>query len=76
MKIERSSMVSVLFKDIKKGDVFIEDEGHICMKTEHLFTDSDDLTVNAVTLDSGDLFFIENDNFVWLPKSAKLIVEE
>lgn len=72
MKIERNSKVSVLFKDIKKGDVFIDNEGDVCMKTERLFGNN----VNAVTLDFGNLCFIEDDDFVWLPKSAKLIVEE
>lgn len=72
MKIERNSKISVRFKDIKKGDVFIDNEGDVCMKTERLFENN----VKAVTLDSGDLFSIEDDDFVWLPKSAKLIVEE
>lgn len=76
MKIERKSMASVLFRDIKKGDVFIDDEGDVCMKIEHLFIDSDNLNINAITLGSGILFSIEVNNFVWLPKSAKLIVED
>lgn len=76
MKIERNSKVCILFKDVKRGDVFIDDEGDVCMKIEHLCIDSEDLNVNAVTLGSGDPFFIENDDFVWLPKSAKLIVED
>lgn len=76
MKIERNSKISVRFKDIKRGEVFIDDEGDVCMKIEQLLMDSDSLNINAVTLDSGDLFFIKDDDFVWLPNSAKLIVEE
>ena len=72
MKIERNSKISVRFKDIKKGDVFIDDDGDVCMKTERLFENN----VNAVLLESGVLLFIEDDDFVWLPNSAKLIVEE
>lgn len=76
MKIERNSKVSILFKDLKKGDVFIDGEGDVCMKIERLFLDSIGQNANAITLDFGDLFYIDNDSFVWLPKSAKLIVEE
>lgn len=76
MKIDRKVMSSIRFKDIEKGDVFIDDDGDVCMKTEHLLMDSDNLNVNAVTLNFGDLFFIEDDNFVWLPKFVKLTVED
>lgn len=76
MRIERDSKISAYFKEFKKGEVFIDDEGDVCMKIEHLLMDSGNLNVNAVTLDSGDLFFIEDDDIVWLPKSAKLIIEE
>lgn len=76
MKIDRKVMTSVLFKDIEKGDVFIDDDGDVCMKTEYLCVDDESRNVNAVTLNFGDLFFIEDDNFVWLPKFAKLTVED
>lgn len=76
MKIERKTMTSVLFKNIKKGDVFINDNGDVCMKTECLFMDDVNLHVNAVTLNFGDLFFNEDNNSVWIPKFAKLTVEE
>lgn len=76
MKIERNSKVCVLFKDVKIGDVFIDDEGDVCMKTDRLLSDSNNLNVNAVTLDFGSSLFIGNDDFVWIPQSAKLIVEE
>ena len=76
MKIERKSKVCILFKEVKKGDVFIDDEGDVCMKTEHLSLIEDAPDVNAVLLESGVLFFIEDDDFVWLPNSVKLIVEE
>lgn len=76
MKIDRKVMKSVLFKNVEKGDVFIDDDGDVCMKTECLFMDGEDRSVNAVTLNFGDLFFIEDNNFVWLPKSAKLTVED
>lgn len=76
MKIERNAKVSILFKDLKKGDVFIDREGDVCMKIERLFVDSISQNVNAITLDFGDLFYIEDDSFVWLPRSAKLVVEE
>lgn len=76
MKIDRKVMSSVLFKNVEKGDVFIDDEGDVCMKTEHLLMDNDNLNVNAVTLTFGDLFFIEDDDLVWLPNSAKLMVED
>lgn len=76
MKIDRKVMSSVLFKNVEKGDVFIDDDGDVCMKTECLFMDSEDRSVNAVTLNFGDLFFIEDNNFVWLPKFAKLTVED
>ena len=72
MKIDRKVMSSVRFKDVKRGDVFIDDEGDVCMKTERLFEN----IINAVTLDSGDLFSIKDDDLVWLPNSAKLIVKE
>lgn len=76
MKIDRKVMSSIRFKDIEKGDVFIDDDGDVCMKTECLFVDSVRQNVNAVTLNFGDLFFIEDDNFVWLPKFTKLTVED
>ena len=76
MKIERKSKISILFKDLKGGDIFIDYDGDVCMKTEFLLKDDANLRINAVTLNSGVLFFNEDDNFVWLPNSAKLIVEE
>ena len=76
MKIERNSKVCVPFKDLKIGDVFIDDDRDVCMKTEYLFADDEILKTNAVTLNFGALFFIKDDYLVWLPKSAKLIVEE
>ena len=76
MKIERNSKISVRFKDIKRGDVFIDDEGDVCMKTEHLSSIKDAPDVNAVLLESGVLFFIEDDDFVWLPTSIKFTIEE
>ena len=76
MKIERKTKVSVLFKNLGKGDVFIDDEGDVCMKTEHLSSISDAPDVNAVLLESGVLFFIEDDDFVWLPTSIKFTIEE
>lgn len=76
MKIDRKVMSSIRFKDIEKGDVFIDDDGDVCMKTEYLFVGSADQNVNAVTLNFGDLFFIEDDDLVWLPKFAKLTVED
>lgn len=76
MKIDRKVMSSILFKDIEKGDVFIDDDGDVCMKTECLFVDNAGQNVNAVTLTFGDLFFIEDDDLVWLPNSDKLMVED
>ena len=76
MKIERKTMVSVPFKDLKIGDVFINNDGDVCMKTEYLFKDDVDLQVNTVTLDFGALLFNEDNNFVWVPKFAKLTLEE
>ena len=76
MKIERTSKASILFKDLKKGDVFIDCDGDVSMKIERLFSDCIGQNVNAITLDFGDSFYVEDDSFVKLPNSAKLIVEE
>ena len=70
MKIERKSGQSIIFKELKDGDIFIDIDGGVCMKVKA------SERPNTVTLEYGILFHIDDNEVVRLPKSAKLIVEE
>lgn len=76
MKIERKDKQAVLyFGEIEEGTVFISCDGDVCMKTGYI-KDNDGLEeCNAVILETGELVFFEDHEFVTLPASAKLVIE-
>ena len=76
MKIERKDKQATLyFGEIGEGTVFISGDGNVCMKTDHV-RDSDNIEeCNAVILETGELVFFEDHEFVTLPASAKLVIE-
>ena len=76
MKIERKDkQITLYFREIEEGTVFIHCEGDVCMKTGY-FKDSDgNEECNAVILETGEFAFFEGYEFVNLPISAKLVVE-
>ena len=76
MKIERKDkQVTLYFREIEEGTVFISGDGDVCMKTSH-FKDSDgNEECDAVILETGEFVFFEGYEFVILPMSAKLVIE-
>lgn len=76
MKIERKDKQAILyFDEIKEGTVFISCDGDVCMRTGYI-KDSDNVEeYNTVLLETGELTFFEDHEFVTLPASAKLVVE-
>ena len=76
MKIERKDkQVTLYFGEIKEGTVFISCDGDVCMRTSY-FKDSDgNEECNSVILETGEMVFFEDHEFVTLPVSAKLVIE-
>lgn len=70
MKIERVSGRSIVFKELESGEIFIDKDGDVCMKMKV------NEKPNAITLDYGIVFPVDNNEVVRLPKSAKLILED
>ena len=76
MKIERKDKQTTLyFREIEEGTVFIHCEGDVCMKTSYIKDNDGNEECNAVILETGELTFFEDDEFVTLPASAKLVIE-
>ena len=76
MKIERNDYAPVCrFDLIADGDVFIDSEGDVCLKTENIQSDDNYHCYNAIVLDSGEVVFFEPSERITLPRSAKLIIE-
>lgn len=77
MKIERKDKQTTLyFREIEEGTVFIScDDGDICMKTGYIKDNDGNEECNAVILETGELVFFEEYEFVILPASAKLVIE-
>ena len=76
MKIERKDKkVTLYFREIEEGTVFIHCDGDICMKTDYIKDNDSNEEYNAVILETGKLVFFEGYEFVTLPVSAKLVIE-
>lgn len=76
MKIERKDKrVTLYFREIEEGTVFISGDGDVCMKTGYIKDNDGNEECNAVILETGELTFFEGYEFATLPTSAKLIVE-
>ena len=76
MKIERKDKQAILyFREIEEGTVFISGDGDICMKTGYIKDNDGNEECNAVLLETGELVFFEDHEFVILPASAKLVIE-
>lgn len=76
MKIERKDkQVTLYFKEIEEGTVFISCDGDVCMRTGYIKDDDNNEECNAVILETGELVFFEDYEFVTLPTSAKLMIE-
>ena len=76
MKIERKDKQAILyFGEIEEGTVFISCDGDVCMRTGYVKDNDNVEEYNAVLLETGELTFFEDHEFVTLPASAKLVVE-
>ena len=76
MKIERKDKrVTLYFREIEEGTVFIHCDGDVCMKTGYIKDNDGNEEYNAVILETGELTFFEGYEFVTLPVSAKLVIE-
>ena len=76
MKIERKDKQAILyFREIEEGTVFISGDGDICMKTGYIKDNDGNEECNAVLLETGELVFFEDHEFVTLPANAKLVIE-
>ena len=76
MKIEwKDKQTTLYFREIEEGTVFIHCEGDVCMKTGYIKVNDSVEECNAVLLETGELTFFEDHEFVTLPASAKLVVE-
>ena len=76
MKIERKDKQATLyFGEIEEGTVFIADDDFTCMKTSYIKDNDCNEEYNTVILETGELIFFEDHEFVTLPASAKLTIE-
>lgn len=76
MKIERKDKQAILyFGEIEEGTVFISNDGDVCMRTAYIKDNDSAEEYNAVLLETGEMTFFEDHEFVTLPASAKLVVE-
>lgn len=76
MKIERKDQQTILyFGEIEEGTVFISCDGDVYMRTGYIKDNDSVEECNAVLLETGELTFFEDHEFVTLPASAKLVVE-
>ena len=76
MKIELKDKRAILyFGEIEEGTVFISCDGDVCMRTGYIKDNDSVEECNAVLLETGELTFFEDHEFVTLPASAKLVVE-
>lgn len=76
MKIERKDkQVTLYFREIEEGTVFISCDGDVCMRTGYIKDNDGIEQYDAVILETGELVFFDNHEFVMLPVSAKLVIE-
>lgn len=76
MKIERKDkQTTFYFREIEEGTVFISGDGDVCMKTGYIKDNDGNEECNAVILETGELTFFEDHEFVTLPVSTKLVIE-
>lgn len=73
MKIEYAKTSKQKFGDLKVGAVF-ECSDAICMKTEEINCDPCPMTINAVTLVSGEYRYFEDFDIVTV-HNCKLVIE-
>ena len=67
MKIIDNRKKELMFKDLIKGDVFIDTDNNVLMKTA-LYT--------VVSLDNGEVFDMPAEESVILLKKVKLVIED
>ena len=74
MKIEKKSVANVIpFKDVLGGVVFKDKNGAVCMKFESNYQGKFDVIHrNAINLDTGSLYFYDNDEEVEILEDAVL----
>lgn len=76
MKIERKNKQATLyFREIEEGTVFISGDDVTCMKTIYIKDNDCNEEYNTVILETGELIFFEDHEFVTLPVSARLVIE-
>lgn len=70
MRIFDKRKPSLIFSELEQGDVFIDTDNNILMKTDSNFD------YNAVNLDDGGVFDLPAEESVILLKNVKLIIED
>lgn len=64
MRINDKREKKVDFGSLNEGDVFINKEKFVCMKTESTYGDDNGKYENAVRLSDGSLWFYQDDTIV------------
>lgn len=70
MKIFDNRKPTLIFAELEQGDVFIDTDSNIMMKTDG------GVLSNAVSLDNGEIFSIPSEESVILLNNVKLIIED
>ena len=71
MKIIDNRRKGLVFKNLCQGNVFIDAEDNVLMKTVNV---SDEY--NAVSLNDGEVFYIPAEESVVLLRNIKLVIED
>lgn len=70
MRIFDKRTPSLVFAELSAGDVFIDTDNNILMKTDSSYA------YNSVNLDDGRVFDLSSQESVVLLKNVKLIIED
>lgn len=71
MEIIDNRRGELVFRELHQGNVFIDAEGNVLMKTASIFYE-----YNAVSLNDGEMFKIPGEESVTLLKKVKLVIED
>lgn len=70
MEIIDNRKPTLIFAELEQGDVFIDTDSNIMMKTDG------GVLSNAVSLDNGEIFSIPSEESVILLNNVKLVIED
>lgn len=71
MEIIDNRRGGLVFKELHQGNVFIDTDGNVLMKTANIFYE-----YNAVSLVDGEVFNIPAEESVILLKNTRLVIED